>query len=86
MTEPRCTDCRWSRWAYIVVCDPFGTSEAQARMPALFCHRERPRERVAPDCFCPDFEQRQPQPEPPFGIPGQHKVAQAKRRAARQAR
>lgn len=54
----RCEDCRWSRWGKVVLVDPFPSSLASCELPALYCHRERPRERVDPDGFCPDFEAR----------------------------
>jgi hypothetical protein len=39
-----------------VLSDGHENSDALARVPALYCHVERPRIRVASDSFCPDFK------------------------------
>ncbi len=57
-SNSRCEDCVWARVGNVVLVDPFASSHASTEMPALWCHRERPRERVDPDAFCPDFERR----------------------------
>ena len=56
----RCGACTWSRCGQVVVVDPFPGSAASAAFQALFCYRERPRERVDPNGFCPDFQARPP--------------------------
>ena len=54
--DRRCKRCQWARWSEIVLGDGHENSDALARVPALYCHVERPRIRVASDSFCPDFK------------------------------
>ena len=52
----RCDRCVWARWRPVAVSDGYETSEEMRTIPALFCHIERPRLRVDPDGFCPEWK------------------------------
>lgn len=55
--DRRCERCQWARWSTIVFSDGHENSDQIARLPVLYCHVDRPRVRVAPDSFCPDYRE-----------------------------
>lgn len=59
-SQARCDRCVWARRCDVALTDGFATSDQVVKMPALWCHAERPRLQVDPSAFCPDFEARPP--------------------------